>query len=62
VSLKRSHNELQLLVAGRDDHDLPLANMRDRAEAAGGTVSSNSSGGMVSLDVRLPTTYSLVVV
>ena len=61
VTLTRSDKELQLRVDGRDDHDLPFANMRDRAEAAGGTVSSSISGGMVSLDVRLPT-HSLVLV
>ena len=41
VSLKQCDDELQLLVVGRDGHDLPLANMRDRAEAVGGTASSN---------------------
>jgi len=62
VSLSQNDHELLILVAGRDAHELPLANMRDRAEAADGTVTSTTSGEVVSLEIRLPATRSLAVV
>jgi signal transduction histidine kinase len=54
VSVKRRGDELQVIIDGQDDPDLPLANMRDRTEAVGGTVSSDRFDGWLSLDVRLP--------
>src|SRR4051794_7181817 len=54
VSVKRCEDQLQVIIDGHDDPDVPLANMRDRTEAAGGTVLSDTRDGWLSLDVRLP--------
>src|SRR4051794_19844670 len=54
VSVKRCEDQLQVIIDGHDDPDVPLANMRDRTEAAGGTVLSDPRDGWLSLDVRLP--------
>src|SRR4051812_35040808 len=54
VSVRQCEDVLQVSIGGQDDPDVPLANMRDRTEAAGGTVASDTSHGWLSLDVRLP--------
>src|SRR3954454_2020130 len=54
VSVRQCEDHLQVSIDGQDDPDVPLANMRDRTEAAGGTVASDTSHGWLSLDVRLP--------
>ena len=59
VSLTRHEQDVSVLIEGHDAGDLPLDNMRDRAEAAGGSISSSSRGGRVSLDVRLPVSVAV---
>src|SRR4051794_40576937 len=54
VSLARQPEDVRVLIDGQADGDLPLANMRDRAEALGGTIFSRSQAGRLSLEVRLP--------
>jgi signal transduction histidine kinase len=59
VSLSRQEQTVSFLIDGQDAGDLPLDNMRDRAEAAGGSMSSSSRDGRVSLEVRLPVGVAL---
>src|SRR3954468_4758069 len=54
VSLARQHEEVRVRIDGQADGELPLDNMRDRAEALGGTISSNARAGRLSLEVWLP--------
>src|SRR3954470_10100924 len=54
VSLARQQQDVRVLIDGQADGELPLANMRDRAEALGGTISSSSRAGRLSLVVWLP--------
>src|SRR4051794_35524285 len=54
VSLARQAEDVRVLIDGQADGDLPLANMRDRAEALGGTISSSSRAGRLFLEVWLP--------
>ncbi|MDX6203286.1 MAG: hypothetical protein QOJ83_2786 [Frankiales bacterium] len=54
VSLARREESLVVVIDGQDASELPLANMRDRAEALGGTISSRRAEGRHSLEVRLP--------
>jgi hypothetical protein len=55
VSLARQQEDVRVLIDGRAGSELPLDNMRDRAEALGGTISSSSRAGRLSLEVWLPT-------
>jgi signal transduction histidine kinase len=55
VRLVGEPGALALRVEGRGDPDaLPLANMRDRVEAAGGALQALSTADRVVVDVRLP--------
>ena len=55
VSLARQEHDVCVCIDGHDGGELPLDNMRDRAEALGGTITSRTRAGRVSLEVRLPT-------
>ena len=52
--LTASGDQLQLVVSGSDRGGLPLGHMRDRVEAAGGSVSMTGEDGHTGIDVRLP--------
>src|SRR4051794_24512784 len=54
VSLARQQEDVRVLIDGQADGELPLAHMRDRAEALGGTISSSSRAGRLFLEVWLP--------
>ena len=54
VSITAHDGELRLLVTGTDRGGVSLSHMRDRVEAAGGSVSMTGSTGHVTLEVRLP--------
>src|SRR3954452_17578448 len=54
VSLSRRQDAVRVRIDGQADGDLALDNMRDRAEALGGTISSNARAGRLSLEVWLP--------
>ena len=54
VSLTRAAQDVRVRIDGQDTGELPLDNMRDRAEALGGEISSTTRGGRLSLEVRLP--------
>ena len=47
-------DQLQLSVSGIDRGSLPVDEMRDRVEAAGGSVSITEDGGRTVIDVRAP--------
>ncbi|MDX6258219.1 MAG: hypothetical protein QOJ11_4553 [Frankiales bacterium] len=61
VSLTRREESLVVVVDGQDAGELPLANMRDRAEALGGTISSRRAEGRHSLEVWLPARVAAAV-
>src|SRR3954447_11623596 len=54
VLLSPQHEDVRVRIDGQADGALPLDNMRDRAEALGGTISSNAHAGRLSLEVWLP--------
>jgi signal transduction histidine kinase len=47
-------DQLQLVVSGSDRGGLPLGHVRDRVEAAGGSVSMTGEDGHTGVEVRLP--------
>jgi signal transduction histidine kinase len=55
VVLDARADQLQLSVSGIDRGSLPVDEMRDRVEAAGGSVSITEDGGRTVIDVRAPT-------
>jgi signal transduction histidine kinase len=55
VVLDARADQLQLSVSGIDRGSLPVDEMRDRVEAAGGSVSITQDGGRTVIDVRAPT-------
>jgi signal transduction histidine kinase len=61
VSLTRREESLVVVIDGQDAGELPLANMRDRAEALGGTIASRRAEGRHSLEVWLPARVAAVV-
>ena len=54
VVLDARADQLQLSVSGTDHGGLPIDEMRDRVEAAGGSVSIGEDGGRAIVDVRAP--------
>jgi len=55
VVLDMQDDHLQLVVSGSDRGGLPPDQMRDRVEAAGGTVSISGEDGHAIIEVRVPT-------
>jgi signal transduction histidine kinase len=55
VVLDARADQLQLSVSGIDRGSLPVDEMRDRVEAADGSVSITEDGGRTVIDVRAPT-------
>jgi signal transduction histidine kinase len=54
VALSAVDDELLVDVTGRDRSQLPLSHIRDRVEAAGGTISVRSVDGLTSLEAWFP--------
>jgi hypothetical protein len=54
VALSELGGELEVVVTGCDDGELSIAHLRDRVEAADGSVTQDSSDGSTLLRVRLP--------
>jgi hypothetical protein len=54
VTLTAVGDRLELVISGTDGGDLPLGHMRDRVEAAGGSVSVSGEGGHTVVEVRGP--------
>ncbi len=54
VMLTAGGDQLQLVVSGSDRGGLPLGLIRDRVEAAGGSVSKTGEDGHTVVEVRLP--------
>ena len=54
VALSVVDDALVVAVTGGDRGQLPLGHIRDRAEAAGGTVSALTTDALTSLEVRFP--------
>lgn len=59
VNLAVHDDEVQLHVSGTDGGGLSLRHMRDRIEAAGGSVSTTRRDGRTFLDVRAPSARAL---
>jgi signal transduction histidine kinase len=55
VVLSAPDNQLQLVVSGSGRDGLPLSHMRDRVEAAGGSLSITGEDGQAILEIRAPT-------
>ena len=55
VVLDAQGDQLQLSISGTDRGGLPVDEMRDRVEAAGGLMSITDDGGRAVVDVRAPT-------
>jgi len=60
VVLDAPDDELLLVVSGSDRGGLPLGHMRDRVEAAGGSVSTTTELGHTVIEVRVPVAVSSV--
>ena len=54
IVLDAQADQLQLSVSGIDRGGLPVDEMRDRVEAAGGVVSITEDGGRAEIEVRAP--------
>jgi signal transduction histidine kinase len=54
VTLTAAGDRLELVISGTDGGDLPLGHMRDRVEAAGGSVSVTSENGHTVVEIRGP--------
>jgi hypothetical protein len=54
VVLDAPGDQLRLVVSGSDRGGLPLGHMRDRVEAAGGSVSITGEHGHAVIEVRAP--------
>ncbi len=61
VVLSAPDDQLHLRVSGTDGGDLSLSHMRDRMEAAGGTMSTTTRDGHTVVEVRGPAGPPLVV-
>jgi signal transduction histidine kinase len=55
VVLSSPNDQLQLVVSGSGHGGLPLSHMRDRVEAAGGSVSVTGEGKHTVIEIRAPT-------
>ena len=55
VVLSAPDNQLQLVVSGSGRDGLPLSHMRDRVEAAGGSLSITGEDGQAIIEIRAPT-------
>jgi signal transduction histidine kinase len=60
VALSVVDDALVVVVSGGDGGQLPLSQIRDRVEAAGGTVSLVSEAGLTSLEVWFPSSPQAV--
>jgi signal transduction histidine kinase len=58
VVLDALGDQLRLVVSGSDRGGLPLGHMRDRVEAAGGSVSTTTDRGHTVIEVRAPVAAS----
>jgi signal transduction histidine kinase len=56
VAVAAADGRLVLRVAGRPDGEVGMSQIRDRVEAAGGTVTQETRGDRTVIDVRLPAT------
>jgi GAF domain-containing protein len=54
VTLTAAGDRLELVISGTDGGDLPLSHMRDRVEAAGGSVSVTGEDGHAVVEIRGP--------
>ncbi|MGH8895365.1 MAG: hypothetical protein ACRDWY_18970, partial [Actinomycetes bacterium] len=54
VALRAPEDRLEIVVNGQARGVLPLANIRDRVEATGGSMSQRTGGGHSIVEVRLP--------
>lgn len=54
VALSAVDDDLRVAVTGGDGGQLPLSHIRDRVEAAGGSVSVDSTDGLTTLEAWLP--------
>jgi signal transduction histidine kinase len=54
VALSAADDDLRVTVTGGDRDQLPLSHIRDRVEAAGGSMSVDSTGGLTTLDAWFP--------
>ena len=52
-------SQLRLVMTGTDRGELPLGHMRDRVEAAGGSVSVTDEGGRTVVKVLAPALVSV---
>ena len=59
VVLSAPDDQLQLVVSGSGRGGLPLGHMRDRVEAAGGSVSITGEDGQTVIEIRAPTPVAL---
>jgi signal transduction histidine kinase len=59
VAVAARDGQLVLRVAGRPDDVVGMSQIRDRVEAAGGTVTQEALGDQTVIDVRLPATAPL---
>jgi signal transduction histidine kinase len=60
VELDVTDEQLRLVVSGGDPDGLPFDQVRDRVEAAGGSVSIVATDGHAVIDVRAPTSVALL--
>ena len=54
VDLSAVDDDLRVTVNGGDGGQLPLSHIRDRVEAAGGSMSVNTTDGLTTLEVWFP--------
>ena len=54
VVLSAPDDQLRLVVSGRGRGRLPLSHMRDRVEAAGGSLSITGDDGPFVIEIRAP--------
>ena len=54
VALSALGDDLRVEVTGGDGGQLPLSHIRDRVEAAGGSMSVSSTGGSTTLEAWFP--------
>lgn len=61
VVLTAQDDQLQLIVSGSNRGDLPLGDLRDRVEAAGGSISLIDEDGHTTCEVRAQATQPAAV-
>ncbi|MEP7091289.1 MAG: hypothetical protein ABI776_14420, partial [Nocardioidaceae bacterium] len=60
VALAADDEHVRVVVSGSDHGDLPLGHIRDRVEAAGGSMSLSARDRHTVIEARLPTARSMV--